>query len=134
MFLLRASILSKRVLLLDIATPVPMSDMFVPSLSGIDWSLGDIVIPKGTVLWGIGDIEGGSFALVESGIAASLNEQFLVIEGEHVSHGPSVAGSSVGGQVHLSIRLSVSWLVQWLGSTIRTCMFTDCFTNLFLSE
>lgn len=81
MFLLRAAVASQRVLLIDIAEPVPMSEIFMPAPGGIDWTLGDIKIPADVKVWRNPSSENITF--VESSIAESLTEQFLVMEGEH---------------------------------------------------
>lgn len=76
-FLLRSAIASKRVLLLDIVTPIPMVDVLVPS--AIDWTMGGIVIPADAVFWK--NDEGHDTLLLTRNTASNLTDRFVVTEG-----------------------------------------------------
>lgn len=76
---LRAAAASKRVLLIDIAYPVDMHDFFMPSL--IDWSVGELELPRSEFPWKAGD-EDNRELLMKTNAPLGLATQFLVIQGQ----------------------------------------------------
>lgn len=75
---LRAAAASKRVLLINIASPVEMHDFFEASL--IDWTVGSLVLPAPVSPWksGTGD---DREALMKSNASLQLATKMLVVQG-----------------------------------------------------
>lgn len=84
MMFLRAAAASKRVLLIDIASPTDMREFFLPAL--IDWTVGLLALPKPDFPWKAGEGDDRE-ALFKSNAALLLPAQYLVVQGDSAAWG-----------------------------------------------
>ncbi|MEW5297190.1 MAG: hypothetical protein WDW36_000414 [Sanguina aurantia] len=87
---LRAAAASKRVLLIDIASPTDMREFFLPAL--IDWTVGSLALPKPDFPWKAGDGDDRE-ALFRSNAALLLPAQYLVVQGFGALHTTPIVGA-----------------------------------------
>ncbi|MEW5314520.1 MAG: hypothetical protein WDW38_006012 [Sanguina aurantia] len=90
MMFLRAAAASKRVLLIDIASPTDMREFFLPAL--IDWTVGSLALPKPDFPWKAGDGDDRE-ALFRSNAALLLPAQYLVVQGFGALHTTPIVGA-----------------------------------------